>query len=311
MSGKVFRTQSVRSFNMGHNPVVQPYESKVGASRHGVGVDHAVEHAVHESGATILTTCEEVLIEEEFPANSRKKGGAVGRKLDDALDLLNEACTYNNLGLGFSTESRREAVIRGLIFYLGEETEDLIKDHQVQNTPLTLLQVSAPPVQDEVVQSKMADGLAVRCFYTSLHEYTVFEDDDAADVQEALPTFVLNIFVVTRARDGVLHKRAGIAVEGTEELFGIPDVARACASLMGLICTLELCYPKKLKYTSTCTPKSRTDGNEGGYSELPVLQLFILNCIFSGSPMHVALLCGVFRLFLLKTPGVYFISCRV
>ncbi|KAK3506128.1 hypothetical protein QTP70_005363, partial [Hemibagrus guttatus] len=169
-------------------------------------------------------------IEEEFPANSRKKGGAVGRKLDDALDLLNEACTYNNLGLGFrdrSTESRREAVIRGLIFYLGEETEDLIKDHQVQNTPLTLLQVSAPPVQDEVVQSKMADGLAVRCFYTSLHEYTVFEDDDAADVQEALPTFVLNIFVVTRARDGGLHKRAGMAVEGTEELFGIPDVARA------------------------------------------------------------------------------------
>ncbi|KAK3505542.1 hypothetical protein QTP70_005209, partial [Hemibagrus guttatus] len=56
----------------------------------------------------------------------------------------------------------------------------------------------------------------------------VFEDDDAADVQEALPTFVLNIFVVTRARDGVLHKQAGIAVEGTEVHFGIPDVARAC-----------------------------------------------------------------------------------
>ncbi|KAK3506220.1 hypothetical protein QTP70_012153, partial [Hemibagrus guttatus] len=80
-------------------------------------------------------------------------------------------------------------------------------------------------------------------------ELEVFEDDDAADVQEALPTFVLNIFVVTRARDGVLHKQAGIAVEGTEVHFGIPDVARACASLMGLICTLELSYPKKLKYT--------------------------------------------------------------
>lgn len=140
----------------------------------------------------------------------------------------------------------------------------------------------------------------------------VFEDDDAADVQEALPTFVLNIFVVTRARDGGLHKRAGIAVEGTEELFGIPDVARACASLMGLICTLELSYPKKLKYTSTCTPKSRTDGNEGGYSELPVLQLFILNCIFSGSPMHVALLCGGFSFVSFKNTWrlLYFMPCK-
>ncbi|KAK3515971.1 hypothetical protein QTP86_002893, partial [Hemibagrus guttatus] len=81
------------------------------------------------------------------------------------------------------------------------------------------------------------------------YTFEVFEDDDAADVQEALPTFVLNIFVVTRARDGVLHKQAGIAVEGTEVHFGIPDVARACASLMGLICTLELSYPKDLKYT--------------------------------------------------------------
>ncbi|KAK3557498.1 hypothetical protein QTP70_028307, partial [Hemibagrus guttatus] len=144
----------------------------------------------------------EAQIEKEFPpplpAICRKKGGAVGKKLDDALDLLNEACTYNNLGLGFRT---------------------------------------AALSPEEKLRSEAS-------FSTS-----VFEDNDAADIQEALVTFVLNIFVVTRARDGGLQKQAGIAIEGTEELSGIPDVARACAFLMGLICTLELCYPKKLKYT--------------------------------------------------------------
>ena len=77
----------------------------------------------------------------------------------------------------------------------------------------------------------------------------VFEDDDAVAIQEALSTFVLNIFVVTKAKDGGLHKQAGIAIEGTEVLFGIPDVAHACVYLMGLIYALELSYPKKLKHT--------------------------------------------------------------
>ncbi|CAK6982374.1 uncharacterized protein LOC121643508, partial [Scomber scombrus] len=73
-----------------------------------------------------------------------------------------------------SIESRREAVIRGLILYLGEKTEELIKD------------------------------------------YKVFDDDDVETVQEALTTQVLNIFVVSKARDGDLQKQAGIATEGAE-----------------------------------------------------------------------------------------------
>ncbi|MEQ2248739.1 hypothetical protein ILYODFUR_022065 [Ilyodon furcidens] len=48
----------------------------------------------------------------------RRKGGAVGKK----LEMLDE----DN-----SIESRREAVIRGLILYLGEKIEDLIKDYQI------------------------------------------------------------------------------------------------------------------------------------------------------------------------------------
>lgn len=128
----------------------------------------------------------------------RRKGGAVGKKLDDTLDTLNE----DN-----SIESRREPVIRGLSLYLGEKTEELVMD------------------------------------------YKVLDDDDVVTVQEALTTHVLNIFVVSKARDGHLQKQAGIAIEGEEVLFGIPDVAHACTYLMGLIYALELRYPNKLKYT--------------------------------------------------------------
>ncbi|XP_035852274.1 uncharacterized protein LOC118494030 [Sander lucioperca] len=127
----------------------------------------------------------------------RRNGGAVGKKLDETLDVLNEDSNI---------ESRREVVIRGLKLYLGGNTGELFKDYQV------------------------------------------FNDDDAAAVQEALTTFVLGIFVVSNPRDG-LPKQAGIAVEGAEVLFGIPDVAHACTYLMGLIYALELRYPNKLKYT--------------------------------------------------------------
>ncbi|KAJ8375444.1 hypothetical protein SKAU_G00060240 [Synaphobranchus kaupii] len=119
----------------------------------------------------------------------RRKGGAVGKKLDETLDMLNEDSNI---------ESRREVAIRGLILYLGEKPEELIKDYQV------------------------------------------FHDDDAAAIQEALTTFVLSIFVVSKARDEGLPKQAGIAIEGAEVLFGIPDVAHACTYLMGLIYALEL-----------------------------------------------------------------------
>lgn len=77
----------------------------------------------------------------------------------------------------------------------------------------------------------------------------VCDDDDAAAIQEAITSFVLNIFVVSKARDGGLEKKVGIAIEGAEVLFCIPSVAHACSYLMGLIYALELSYPEKLKYT--------------------------------------------------------------
>lgn len=83
-------------------------------------------------------------------------------------------------------------------------------------------------------------------FYSPWCISQVIVDDDAAAVQEAITTFVLGIFVVSKARDG-LPKQAGIAIEWTEVLFGIPDVAHACTYLMGLIYALELRYPNKLK----------------------------------------------------------------
>ena len=50
----------------------------------------------------------------------------------------------------------------------------------------------------------------------------VFDDEDAAAVQEAITTFFLGIFVVSKARDG-LPEQAGIAIVRAEVLFGIPD----------------------------------------------------------------------------------------
>ncbi|CAM4489379.1 unnamed protein product [Leuciscus chuanchicus] len=39
-----------------------------------------------------------------------------------------------------------------------------------------------------------------------------------ASIQEAITSFVLDIFVVSKARDGGLEKQAGIAIEGAEVL---------------------------------------------------------------------------------------------
>ncbi|MED6283163.1 hypothetical protein CHARACLAT_005957 [Characodon lateralis] len=121
-----------------------------------------------------------------------------------------------------SIESQREAVIRGLILYLGEKIEDLFKDYQI------------------------------------------YGDDDAAAVQGALTTLVLCIFVVGKAGSEE-QRQVGIAIEGTEVLFGVPNVTLTCAYLMGLIYGLELNYPKKLKYTSEVFQKiflEQEDGNK-------------------------------------------------
>ncbi|KAK1150595.1 hypothetical protein AOXY_G33590 [Acipenser oxyrinchus oxyrinchus] len=53
----------------------------------------------------------------------KKKGGAAGVKLQGIQEMLYGSNTV---------EKRRETVIRGLIIYLGENVEDLIKEYQVK-----------------------------------------------------------------------------------------------------------------------------------------------------------------------------------
>ncbi|KAG1926116.1 butyrophilin-like protein [Pimephales promelas] len=55
-----------------------------------------------------------------------------------------------------------------------------------------------------------------------LHWIKFCDDDDSAAIQEDITSFVLNMFVVTKTRDGGLEKQAGIAIKGEEVLFGIP-----------------------------------------------------------------------------------------
>ncbi|KAG5268651.1 hypothetical protein AALO_G00214900 [Alosa alosa] len=46
-----------------------------------------------------------------------------------------------------------------------------------------------------------------------MKDYQVINDVDAATIQEAITTFALGIFFVSKGRDG-LPKQAGIAIEG-------------------------------------------------------------------------------------------------
>lgn len=55
--------------------------------------------------------------------------------------------------------------------------------------------------------------------------------------------------MVTKSSAEDNSKQTGIVTEGTEVLFGIPDVAHACTFLMGLSYALEVRYPNRLKYT--------------------------------------------------------------
>ncbi|MEQ2236388.1 hypothetical protein ILYODFUR_012291, partial [Ilyodon furcidens] len=92
----------------------------------------------------------------------------------------------------------------------------------------------------------------------------IYGDDDAAAIQDALATLVLSIFVVGKAGSKG-QRQVGIAIKGTEVLFGVPNVALACAYLMGLIYALELSYRKKLKCTFEVFQKiflEQEDGNK-------------------------------------------------
>lgn len=44
-------------------------------------------------------------------------------------------------------------------------------------------------------------------------------------------------------------KDIGIAIEGVEVITGLESIARACCVLLGVIYTLNLDYPRQLKYT--------------------------------------------------------------
>ncbi|KAF7641737.1 hypothetical protein LDENG_00273580 [Lucifuga dentata] len=56
----------------------------------------------------------------------------------------------------------------------------------------------------------------------------------------------------------------GIVIEGVEVLEDLRDVANACAMLLGLIYSLNLSYPKDLKYTFEALQKlfMELDGNK-------------------------------------------------
>ncbi|KAI5085255.1 hypothetical protein C0J45_24298, partial [Silurus meridionalis] len=83
---------------------------------------------------------------------------------------------------------------------------------------------------------------------------------------------------VSKARDGGFEKQSGIAIEGAEVLFGIPNVANACTYLIRLIYALDLSYLKKLKYTFEDVNKKLallSPQSQGQLIDLKVLQTLL------------------------------------
>ena len=133
-----------------------------------------------------------------------------------------------------------DAVIRCLIHFLGESTEELIKDYQVCVYPT--------PFKMAAVEVLGCVGCAVFDHYgTSL--CCVQQDVSKDVIEQDIKDGVIKILVLGSAAEGAPPTDVIIVVDGTEVLGGCKTLTNTCILLMGFVYSLNLSYPPKLKYT--------------------------------------------------------------
>ncbi|XP_032417683.1 uncharacterized protein LOC116719306 [Xiphophorus hellerii] len=81
-----------------------------------------------------------------------------------------------------------------------------------------------------------------------IKEYCGSSGDDA---QMELKQLTMAVFVIRKEGEGLKEppEDIGIVIEGVEVLQDLTSVASACALLLGLIYSLNLAYPKALRFT--------------------------------------------------------------
>ena len=130
----------------------------------------------------------------------------------------------------------RDAVIRCLIHFLGESTEELIKDYQVYVCPTPFTMAAAGCVGCAAFDHYGTFVLCLAgCFqgcHRTRHQRQCDQDPCAGQCCRGCPpTDVI------------------IVIDGTEVLGGCKTLTNACILLMGFVYSLNLSYPPKLKYT--------------------------------------------------------------
>lgn len=89
--------------------------------------------------------------------------------------------------------------------------------------------------------------------------------EDVEDNQEAMQQMILGVFAIKKegAEPTDSLEDVGIIIEGVEVLHDLDNIANAVAILFGLIYSLDLSYPTKLKYTFEVLQKivMELDGN--------------------------------------------------
>ncbi|XP_013856402.1 uncharacterized protein LOC106512290 [Austrofundulus limnaeus] len=120
--------------------------------------------------------------------------------------------------------------------------------------------------KDDAIETRRACVLKSLIVYLNEDpEALIKEYMDVEDNQEAMQQMILGVYAIKKegAEPTDSPEDVGIIIEGVEVLHDLGNIANAVAILFGLIYSLDLSYPTKLKYTFEVLQKivMELDGN--------------------------------------------------